>query len=231
MKVTKTVVLLTAAVLVAQLAAAQTTSSRHHSTNSGGMMGGGSTGGGMNGNNGTGSGMGGAYGLMGGAMGQALTVGSDGVAYTLRSTSPSGTTTPAIEVVAIRPSGTVAWSANVDGGMTRVKLSGNLLLIANGGEGIGMQNGTTSNDHETSQLVALSTASGSVQWTLALDGFASTLEPFSGGTYVTVIKGDFSNMNGANGGMNGTTGTPNNMTRTLVAVSTDGKVLWSVSLS
>lgn len=231
MKVTKAVVLLAAAVLVAQHAAAQTTSGRHHSTNSGGMMGGGSTNGGMMGGGSTGGGMGNGmsgtgFGLMGGAMGQALTVGSDGVVYTLRTTATSGSSVPAVQVVAIRPSGTVAWSTSVDGGMTRVKLSGNVLLIANGGEDMGMNNGPATANDDKSQLVALSTASGSVQWTLDVDGFVSSLEPFSGGTYAIVVKGDF-----AKGGMTGNTGSTNGMTRTLVAVGPDGKILWSVPLS
>jgi PQQ-like domain len=166
------------------------------------------------------------FGAMGGAMGQALTVGSDGVVYTLRTTAATGSSLPAVQVVAIRPSGTIAWNASVDGGMTRVKLSGNVLLIANGGEDMGMNNGTGTNDDGKSQLLGLSAASGSVQWTVNLDGFVSSLEPFSGGTYVIIVKGDF-----ANGGMTGNTGSTNGMTRTLLAVGPDGKILWSVPLS
>jgi PQQ-like domain len=234
MKLTRTVVFCAATLLVAQLATAQMMGGGHGTTggsggsgtSGGGMMGGGSTGGGMTGG-GMGNGMTGTgFGLMGGAMGQALTVGSDGVVYTLRTTTATGSSVPAVQVVAIRPSGTVAWSASVDGGMTRVKLSGNVLLIADGGEDMGMNNGTATDDNGKSRLVGLSAASGSVQWTVDLDGFVSSLEPFSGGTYVIIVKGDF-----ANGGMTGTTGGQNGMTRTLLAVGPDGKILWSLPLS
>lgn len=215
MKVTKAVVFFAATLLVAQLATAQMMGSGGHGTS-------GSNGGGMTGSGMTGTG----FGLMGGAMGQALTVGSDGVVYTLRTTGATGSSVPAVQVIAIRPSGTVAWSASVDGGMTRVKLSGNVLLIANGGEDMGMNNRTATANDDKSQLVALSTASGSVQWTLDVDGFVSSLEPLSGGTYVIVVKGDF-----ANGGMAGNVGSTNGMTRTLSAVGPDGKILWSLPLS
>ena len=77
----------------------------------------------------------------------------------------------------------------------------------------------------SSTLVALSTASGSVQWTVQLDGFASDIEPFSGGAYVTVVKPAPSNNIG------GMRGRGTYATRTLVAVGTDGKVLWTLSLT
>ncbi len=219
MKNTRVTFLFLATVLVAQLATAQMMGGGHHggSGGSGGMNGGGMTGGGM-----TGGGMsGGNFGSM---MGQGVTVGSDGVVYTLRTRAGSGTASPAVEVVAIRPSGTIAWSTAVDDGTTRVKVSGNLLLVASGAEDMGMDSGT-SNDDENSELVALSTASGSVQWKLDIDGFVTSLEPFAGGTYISVASGF------GNGGMNGGTGGMSGLTRTLLAVGPDGKVLWTVQLS
>lgn len=208
-----------AAILVAQLATAQMMGGGHHGgsggsggTNGGGMNGGGMTGGGMTG------------GTFASMMGQGMTVGSDGVVYTLRATTGSGTASPAIALLAVRPSGAIAWSTAVDGRTTRVKLSGDLLLVASGAEDMGMDNGTSSVDH-SSELVALSPASGSVQWKLDVDGFVMSLEPFAGGTYVSVASGFGS------GGMNGGTASMNGLVRTLLAVGPDGRVLWTVRLS
>lgn len=226
------VILLASSLLVAQIATAQmmgtgnrlhpSTPSTGSGSNSGGMTGGpgGMTGGAMNG-----------FGAMGGAMGSILTVGTDGVAYTLR--SKAGTSqTPSLEVVAIRPSGTIAWATSVDAGMTHVALSGALLLVANGNGGMGLTGattggGTTGSSTASQQLVALSTASGSVQWTLPLDGVAMDLEPFSGGTYVFLAKG---NATSIGGGMNGgTTGTAA-MNRSVLAIDNNGHVIWTLGL-
>lgn len=76
--------------------------------------------------------------------------------------------------------------------------------------------------------MALSTASGSVQWKLDLDGFVTALEPFSGGTYVLLAKHDATNAGtGMYGASNGTTP----MNRTVAAIDNSGKVLWSVNLN
>lgn len=220
-------VLLASSLLVAQIATAQMMGNgnkQHGSTQpgTGGMTGGT---GGMTG--GPGGNMNGA-GAMGGAMGNALTVGSDGVAYTLRATTAADTTI-SLEVVAIRPSGTVAWATKVDGGMTRVALSGGLLLVASGGDDdMGMTGGTgTTPVAETSQLVALSTASGTIQWNLALDGFAIALEPFTNGTYVSVARANTTATGMMNGGSPGTHG----MSRSVVAVDNTGKVIWKLDLN
>jgi outer membrane protein assembly factor BamB len=133
------------------------------------------------------------------------------------------------EVVAIRPSGTVAWTAKLDGGMSWLQLSGNLVLVAsgNGDSGLGMNGGTQASD-DKSQLVALSAASGSVQWKLDVDGFVTALEPFSGGTYVLLAKHDATNAGTAMyGASNGTTP----MRRTVAAIDNTGKVLWSLDLN
>jgi hypothetical protein len=151
--------------LVAQIATAQMMGGGSHngstpSTGSNGTNGNG----GMNGTGGT-NGNGGMNGIGGmddgfGAMGRALTVGTDGVVYTQRVTTVAGQTSSS-EVVAIRPSGTVAWSAKLDGGMSRLQLSGNLVLVASGSgnSDMGMIGGTQASD-DKSQLVALSAASG-----------------------------------------------------------------------
>lgn len=148
-----------------------------------------------------------------------LIVGTDGTVYTIRIANLATAPAPVFEVVAVRSSGAIGWTASVDAGMTFIALSGTNLLV------------TTSPQQTpaatSSKLVALSTASGSVQWTLPLDGFAFDIEPFAGGTYVVVVKPAQSSSN--TGGMRG--GTISYAIRTLVAVGNDGKVLWSTPLN
>jgi outer membrane protein assembly factor BamB len=225
MKRNRLMIAFASSLLVAQIATAQmmgggSGGNRHGSspsTGSGGMNGSGSMNGfGMNG------GMEDGF----GAMGQALTVGTDGVVYTQRVTTVASQT-PSLEVTAIRPTGTVAWTAKLDGGMGRLELSGNLVLVASGDGDMEMNGGTQAADDE-SQLIALSAASGSVQWKLDIDGFVTALEPFSGGTYVLIAKHDATNAGtGMHDGANGTA----SMKRTVAAIDNTGKVLWSLDLN
>lgn len=156
--------------------------------------------------------------LMGGAMGndRGLIVGTDGTLYTVRVTNPAaGPSSATVEIVAVRPNGLIGWTSTVSAGMTRIELSGNQLLVTTSPHGFGAG---TINTTTSSTLVALSAMSGSEQWRLPLDGFAADVEPFSGGTYVIVFKpGSRQSLAGS--------------TRTLVAIGTDGKVLWSVPLT
>lgn len=113
--------------------------------------------------------------------------------------------------------------------MSRLELSGNLVLVASGSgdSDMGMNGGTQASD-DKSQILALSAASGSVQWKLDLDGFVTALEPFSGGTYVLLAKYDATNGGtGMYGRSNGTTP----MKRTVAAIDNSGKVRWSVNLN
>lgn len=218
-RVTKSLIF-TLVLLVASIANAQ-------------MMGGGGHGSGNSGN-GQNGGMNGGMGDMAGMVGmgnhRGLIVGTDGTVYTVRISNAATTTqTATFEVVAVRPSGTIGWTASVSTGMTFIELSGNNLLVTTSPHGTGMGNGQTPAS-VSSTLVALSTASGSAQWSLPLDGFAFDLEPFAGGTYVTVVKPTQAS-NTAGGGMHTGTGTGSYATRTLVAVGNDGKVLWSVPLN
>ena len=195
------------------------------------MMGGGNHGGSGTPGNGQNGGMNGGMGDMAGMVGmgnhRGLIVGSDGTVYTVRISNPTTTQAATFEVVAVRPSGAIGWTASVNAGMTFIELSGNNLLVTSSPHGFDMGYGQTPTT-TSSTLVALSTASGSVQWTLQLDGFAFDVEPFAGGTYVTVAEPAQSNNSG---GMHGGTGSVSYGTRTLVAVGNDGKVLWSVPLN
>lgn len=229
MKSTKVMITL-ATLLVANIAAAQMMgggSSNHHGTP---PSNGGSTSGGMNGGGMNGGGMNGAsmMGGMGFGMGQSLTVDKDGVAYTLRTSTTTTQQTPSVDVIAIRPTGTIAWSKKIDGWMTRLELSANLVLVASGSGDMGMD-GNLSDDDDASVLYALSAASGDVQWKADLDGYVMAMEPFSGGTYVLVVKHDGS---GTGSDMhNGSNGTTMSMDRSLAAIDNAGKLLWSIDLN
>lgn len=212
---------LSLALLVASVANAQMMGGGNHN-GSGGTP--------SNGQNGGMNGMNGGMGDMAG-MGEhrGLIVGADGTVYTVRVSNPTTTASQAtFEVVAVRSSGAIGWTASVNAGMTFIEISGSHLLVTTSPHGFDM--GEQSPTSLSSTLVALSTASGLQQWTLQLDGFAFDIEPFAGGTYVTVVKPAQSS--NSNGGMHGGgNGTVSYGTRTLIAVGTDGKVLWSVPLN
>ena len=219
---------LAATLLVAQFAAAQMMggSGNHHGGSSGGNNGGmnGGNNGGMNGGGMNGGDM---MGSMGAGMGQSLVVGTDGVLYTLRTSAASTSQAPTVDVVAIGPAGTQAWSTTVEGRMTRLELTGTLVLVATGSGDMGMD-GEFDSDDDASRLVALSTASGSVQWSLNLNGHVASLEPFSGGVYALLMRHDgTSSGDGMHGGSNGAT----LMKRAIVAIDNAGKVLWTTDLN
>jgi hypothetical protein len=218
---------LAAMLLVAQFATAQMMGGggSHHGGSSGGNNGG--MNGGMNGGNNGGMNGGDMMGNMGAGMGQSLVVGTDGVLYTLRTSVASTTQAPAVDIVAIRPAGTQAWSTKVDGRMTRLELSGTLVLVATGSGDMGMD-GSFNEDADESRLVALSGTSGAVQWNLALDGHVASLEPFSGGVYALLTRHDGTNSgSGMHNGSNGTT----LMKRSIAAIDNAGKVLWTIDLN
>jgi len=177
----------------------------------------------------------GQYGWLDGAMRamgmgshRGLIVGPDGTAYVVRVSNPTSTQAVAFEVVAVRPSGAIGWTASVDAGMSFIELSGDHLLVTTSPYGLDSTYGQTPASF-SSKVVALSTSSGSIQWTLPIDGIAFDLEAFAGGTYMTVVKVAQSP---ASGGMHrGGTGQVSYGTRTLLAIGPDGKVLWSVSLN
>jgi hypothetical protein len=140
-------------------------------------------------------------------------VGSDGTVYVVKasSTTTSGTTTVTRQVVAIRSTGTTAWTATLPAGARDLELSGpNLITVTESATTTG---GITT---VTSTLTAISTNSGATAWTRTIDGRVGELTPFSGGTYVFVAKP--------------ATTSGGSATHSLVAVGNDGAVLWTVSL-
>lgn len=148
-------------------------------------------------------------------MEQSLVVGTDGVLYVVRN-GLSPTSTPAGEVVAIRPSGTVAWTAKLASAVHRVEFAGSSVLVATGpamgGMGRWPVGGTL-----TSSVVALSAASGAVVWQTALDGVVTGIEPFANGTYVLIHVPNVSS-------------TTMSVKRSVAAIDSTGKVLWKVDL-
>ena len=112
--------------------------------------------------------------------------------------------------------------------MTRLELSGNLVLVASGTGDMGMDGWNDTEGDDASRLIALSVTSGSVQWQLDLDGFTGAIEPFSGGVYALVVQHDGNNT--GNGMHNGSTGTTS-MKRSVTAIDNAGKVLWRIDLN
>lgn len=130
-------------------------------------------------------------------------IGSDGTVYVTKASATAGS----IDIVAIRSTGAVAWTATTaDHG--RLTLSdGNLLTTSD-----------TKNTDGTfsSTITAISTTSGTVAWTKTFAGLAEPIGTFSGGTYVSVVVPP-----ATSGGT---------ATRSLVALSNSGSVLWTTAL-
>lgn len=219
MKRTRITIALASSLLVAQIATAQMMGGGNHPGPVPPPAPGGNPSGGMNGGD--------LMGDMSGGMGQSLTVGTDGVVYALRASAATAVQSPAVEVVAIRPTGTIAWTTKIEGRMTRLALAGNLVLVSSGAGDMGMDEWNGNEGDDTSHLFALSTVSGAVQWQLDLDGFVGALEPFAGGVYALVIEHNNTDPGmGMHNGSNGTTP----MKRSVTAIDNAGKVLWSIAL-
>jgi hypothetical protein len=151
---------------------------------------------------------GGDFGIHG-AEGGELLIGSDGTAFLVSETQATSTTAGSTSVTAVSPTGAKLWSATIGAGRGRLVLSGNNLIS------VSVTQATTTTAASTT-LTALSTATGTQAWTLTLDGVATDLRPFSGGTYAIVVKPA-----ATSGGT---------ATRSLVAISGSGVVLWTVAL-
>ena len=131
-------------------------------------------------------------------------IGSDGTAYIETHTVTGSTETTSL--VAISASGTKRWSVTLDNG-GRAILSGSNLIIASR---------TGDNTTPSFKLTAINTASGATAWSLTINGIAGEIEPYNGGVYVTVVTPATSSGTAA--------------TRSLVAVSSSGSVLWTVAI-
>jgi hypothetical protein len=140
--------------------------------------------------------------------GAGLVVASDGTVFIVTevpgTTPGTGTTT----IMAVRPTGTTAWTATLANGHGRLELSGsNLLSVAE----TKATDGTFS-----STITAISTTSGATAWSKTIAGHVGGLTPFSGGTYAVVVVPATTSGAAA--------------TRSLVAIGNDGSILWTVAL-
>jgi outer membrane protein assembly factor BamB len=176
-------------------------------------------------------------GRMGGGMGVDMAgvsmhrtiVAADGTVFFLRRKDANNDGTFESEILAIRPTGTIGWTTALDAGMNSIEISGNVLVAANSPYGMDMDWNDTPTANARTRIVGLSVTSGSQQWKLEIDGVVFDLEPFSGGIYATVVKPA---QTGGNQGMHGPgQGTaPGYGWRSLIAISSEGRVLWTLPI-
>lgn len=180
---------------------------------------------------GAGQGMG-----MGGAM---LRVATNGTALVLRPAFAGQATTPSgMELVAMTPSGSVAWRKALGFGMHDLEIAGSLVVLSEV-EGMGWDGSMGNPSAAKSNIVALELASGVEAWTTTLDGVAMSIETDSNRVYVEIVKpsstgnghgnrGGGMHGGGGNGGGNGgMNGGWMNGAFSLVALGLDGQILWS----
>jgi len=220
MKSIKTLISAAALMLIAATAFAQ---------RSQGPMGGSSNTGGM------------GYGMDGGMGDMSLVVAPDGTLITTSVAIDATTNTYKSSVVAVGPSGTVAWRWAAPNGIHRLELAGNLVLVSTGPMGY-----STTTTTFNPELTALSLSNGAVAWKLSLPGIAMAIEPSATMIYALTMQpqpapGAGSTGTGGMGGMGGGHhGPPTgggsgtgmmNGTRTLVAISSSGVILWKLDLN
>lgn len=175
-----------------------------------------------------GAGMGGAW----------VVVAPDGTAVTTRLLPATSGAPAREEIVAVNASGSVAWTFGADRPIHLVALSGGLVLASAGARGPMMQGAG-----DEGALIALALSDGALAWTLPLEGFATDVEAApAGGVYVVVTKpaasgtpgpgtGPGTGRPGMGPGTGSGWGTMMTGPRTLVSVSANGAVLWSVKLT
>jgi hypothetical protein len=134
-------------------------------------------------------------------------VGSDGTVYLTRTTIDTGTRTSTTQLIAVKSNGTTAWSVTLSN-------AGRLLLA--GSNLISVNEARNSDGTLASTVTALATATGATAWTQTVSGRITELEPFSGGIYAVVVTP--------------ATSTGGTATRSLVAISNGGTVLWTVNV-
>ena len=138
--------------------------------------------------------------------GGGLLIADNGTVFVTRTVSDSATGTSSTEIKAISTSGATLWTVTV-ANRGHFTLSGSNLLTVSDAS-------TTS--AVASTITAISTATGATAWTLNVNGRVQGLEPYSGGTYAVVIVPA-----ATEGGT---------ATRSLVAISNSGTILWTAAL-
>lgn len=142
-----------------------------------------------------------------GGPGANLIVTDNGTVFIVNTARDSATDTSTTTIKAISTSGATLWTATLSSGRGHLFLSGgNLLSVTDSSTTTAVQ----------STITAIATATGATAWTLNVAGRVQGLEAFSGGTYAVVVVPP-----AAEGGA---------ATRSLVAISNSGTILWSVAL-
>lgn len=163
-----------------------------------------------------------------------LIVAPNGTVFTIRHSASATATAPAIDIVAVLPSGTIAWSTTLAGGTRNLTLAGDLVIVTSGAN---IGDGIPNNDPAAkTQLTALSIVTGAKQWELEIDGRVQATEPFAGGIYALVVEHDATAPAGTTSGpRNGMYRGPGNGyglgTRSLAAISNSGALLWTLELN
>lgn len=138
--------------------------------------------------------------------GGGLLVADNGTVFVTRTIFDDATDTSSTEVRAISTSGATLWTITL-ANRGHLTLSGNNLLTVSDAS-----SGTTA----ASTITAINGATGANAWTLNVNGRVQSLEPFSGGTYAVVVVPA-----ATEGGT---------ATRSLIAISNSGTILWTVNL-
>jgi hypothetical protein len=137
-----------------------------------------------------------------------LNVAPDGTLIITRAAASSTAAAPVAELVAIR-NGAIAWTSTLPSPRTDTELSDSQVIEVIDSTATGATTPSTT-------LKALSVSSGAQAWTLNITGRVNDLTPFNGGTYAVVVIP--ATTSGA---------TP---TRSLVAISGTGTILWTVAI-
>jgi hypothetical protein len=167
-------------------------------------------------------------------------VAADGTVVLVQPVVASGETMPSgMEVLAVAPTGTVAWRHTLDLGARDLALAGDLVIVVVSGQG--QQGSGSSATTATSTVVALQLTDGAEAWSATLDGNAMGVSVGGGQVYVVTVTPQAQSTSGtAAGAMRGRGGQNGNGPqngggvqgmRSLVALSSAGAVLWTLSLA
>lgn len=137
-----------------------------------------------------------------------LNVAPDGTVIITRAAAGSTAAAPVAELVAIR-NGAVAWTSTLPSPRTDFELSDSQIIEVIDSTAAGATTPSTT-------LKALSVSTGAQAWTLNVTGRVNDLTPFNGGTYAVVVIP--ASTSGAS------------PTRSLVAISGSGTILWSIAI-
>lgn len=190
-----------------------------------------------------------AYGDMGGSgsmmFGADPVIAPDGTVLTLRSGEDhepgSGMMhgEEGMDLIAVTPSGSIAWTYEAGGGIHDIAIVNDLVVIAVvQGDPYGWWDGV--DDESTSKVVAVTLAGGTAVWELELEEVVRSLEATTDRIYaVSGMHGEHQGMigrsirhpgHGAGHGPGDGPGDGGTGARSLFAIGLDGSLLWTVPL-